>query len=338
MTYINDLSKVYMEQIAPQETRDDCREGLDPVGKEDSDIDNDGDVDKSDKYLRNRRKTVGAAISADRVKKSGKSVKEDFSNWRHDLSEVITDDESDNPIKEKKIKNKVNINPKLSESIKELGGIVLEEIEVVDEAAYPGYDEKGNPLKKEPKDERRVVTYADKKGNTPAYQKLKSGDKNYKKADHLNNEEFICRLEEFGEFSVEEIQTILEAEVAEGWKPDPVEKRKKKAADLYRREKIAQDTPAKYKTAKTEDPDKLYKRRMAVDSKTKMRKEETEDSLRDRRLERGGVDGNDRYDRPSRNPERKKPNPDTAMKALDVVKASIIAKHGKGAIVDTKKK
>jgi len=60
---------------------------------------------------------------------------------------------------------------------------------------------------------------------------------------------------------------------SEGWKPDPVEKRKKKAADLYRREKIAQDTPAKYKTDKTEDPDKLYKRRMAVDSKVKMKTE-----------------------------------------------------------------
>ena len=63
----------------------------------------------------------------------------------------------------------------------------------------------------------------------------------------------------------------------EGWKPDPVEKRKKKSADLYRREKIAQDTPAKYKTDKTEDPDKLYKRRMAVDSKTKMKKEALSD-------------------------------------------------------------
>ncbi len=57
----------------------------------------------------------------------------------------------------------------------------------------------------------------------------------------------------------------------EEWKPDPVERRKKKSADLYRREKIAQNTPAKYKTDKTEDPDKLYRRRMAVDSKTKMK-------------------------------------------------------------------
>jgi len=35
---------------------------LDPVGKEDKDIDNDGDVDKTDKYLLKRRKAIGKAI------------------------------------------------------------------------------------------------------------------------------------------------------------------------------------------------------------------------------------------------------------------------------------
>jgi pyruvate/2-oxoglutarate dehydrogenase complex dihydrolipoamide acyltransferase (E2) component len=37
-------------------------EGLDPVGKEDNDIDNDGDVDKTDKYLLKRRKVISANI------------------------------------------------------------------------------------------------------------------------------------------------------------------------------------------------------------------------------------------------------------------------------------
>jgi archaellum component FlaC len=37
-------------------------EGLDPVGKEDNDIDNDGDVDKTDKYLLKRRKAVSSNI------------------------------------------------------------------------------------------------------------------------------------------------------------------------------------------------------------------------------------------------------------------------------------
>ena len=38
------------------------QEALDPVGKEDDDIDNDGDVDKTDDYLKNRRKAVSKAI------------------------------------------------------------------------------------------------------------------------------------------------------------------------------------------------------------------------------------------------------------------------------------
>jgi hypothetical protein len=37
--------------------------GLDPVGREDSDVNNDGKVDKTDKYLLNRRKKIGAAIA-----------------------------------------------------------------------------------------------------------------------------------------------------------------------------------------------------------------------------------------------------------------------------------
>ena len=38
------------------------KEKMDPVGQEDDDIDNDGDVDKSDKYLANKRKAVAKAI------------------------------------------------------------------------------------------------------------------------------------------------------------------------------------------------------------------------------------------------------------------------------------
>ena len=37
--------------------------GLDPVGKEDGDINNDGKKDKTDKYLMNRRKAIGKAMS-----------------------------------------------------------------------------------------------------------------------------------------------------------------------------------------------------------------------------------------------------------------------------------
>jgi len=57
-----------------------AKEAMDAVGKEDKDIDNDGDHDKTDKYLLNRRKAIGKAIA----KKRGR-VKEGFSAWRIDL-------------------------------------------------------------------------------------------------------------------------------------------------------------------------------------------------------------------------------------------------------------
>ena len=91
------------------------KEALDPVGQEDDDIDNDGDTDKSDKYLHNRRKVVGKAISK-------KKVKESFSDWRDDLSELMEVIDSKKIEEKKNIKNKVVINPKLGEAIEELGG------------------------------------------------------------------------------------------------------------------------------------------------------------------------------------------------------------------------
>ena len=67
------------DTLTPQD-RYKIPEGMDPVGKEDKDIDNDGDHDSTDKYLLKRRKAIGKAIA----KKRGK-VKEGFSAWRIDL-------------------------------------------------------------------------------------------------------------------------------------------------------------------------------------------------------------------------------------------------------------
>ena len=55
---------------------------LDPVGKEDGDVDNDGDKDSSDSYLLKRRAAVSAAIKS---KKGTK--KEGYSDWRTELIE-----------------------------------------------------------------------------------------------------------------------------------------------------------------------------------------------------------------------------------------------------------
>jgi len=53
---------------------------LDPVGKEDGDVDNDGDKDESDTYILKKRAAVTAAIK-------GKTKKEEFSDWRTELIE-----------------------------------------------------------------------------------------------------------------------------------------------------------------------------------------------------------------------------------------------------------
>ena len=60
----------------------DEKKKLDPVGKEDGDVDNDGDKDSSDSYLLKRRAAVSAAIKS---KKGTK--KEGYSDWRTELIE-----------------------------------------------------------------------------------------------------------------------------------------------------------------------------------------------------------------------------------------------------------
>lgn len=50
------------EDLEDLEEVDEVEEAMDPVGKEDGDIDNDGDKDSSDKYLLKRRKAIGKAM------------------------------------------------------------------------------------------------------------------------------------------------------------------------------------------------------------------------------------------------------------------------------------
>ena len=59
------------------------REKLDPVGKEDDDINNDGKVDKTDKYLKNRRDTIAKNIK-EYLKKERKKLKKN----RRDIEDV----------------------------------------------------------------------------------------------------------------------------------------------------------------------------------------------------------------------------------------------------------
>lgn len=111
--YLMNRRNVIKQELATQ------KEALDPVGKEDADIDNDGKKNtKTDKYLSNRRKVRSSAIQ-----------KEGFSDWRTDLREIVDTEDNEEKITEKPVKNKIKINPSISETISNLGGELIEMVE-----------------------------------------------------------------------------------------------------------------------------------------------------------------------------------------------------------------
>lgn len=194
---LNDISKVYSNQISesavpgkpaerlgavtaiPKSEQDAARqrtlakaaairakkgitqEALDPVGKEDSDIDNDGKPNtKKDKYLMNRRNVIKQELATQKEaldpvgkedadidndgKKNTKTdkylsnrrkvrssaiQKEGFSDWRTDLREIVDAEDNEEKITEKPVNNKIKINPSISETISNLGGELIEMVE-----------------------------------------------------------------------------------------------------------------------------------------------------------------------------------------------------------------
>lgn len=56
-------AKAWWDAMDKKNTKKEAK--LDPVGKEDDDVDNDGDVDSSDDYLKNRRKKVSKSVKDD---------------------------------------------------------------------------------------------------------------------------------------------------------------------------------------------------------------------------------------------------------------------------------
>ena len=72
-------------------------EALDPVGKEDGDIDNDGDQDDSDEYLAKRRKAISKAIK--------KQKNEIFSPMDRALKQTLKDPKSGKEVTVGSIKN-----------------------------------------------------------------------------------------------------------------------------------------------------------------------------------------------------------------------------------------
>ena len=122
---LTDISKVYLDQIAEGSLK--SLEKASVLAMSD---------DPKDQDKAREIKTRFDYQSLMKQKKA-KKMKEDVSNWRHDLREIIVTPDKDPKepqIKEKKIKNKIEINPSFKEAVEEIGGELLT-VEEVDNMA-----------------------------------------------------------------------------------------------------------------------------------------------------------------------------------------------------------
>jgi len=273
------------------------------------DTDVDGDTDHNDKKKGELGEFIPGVGNKRLFSTTGtKTAKESYSSWREELRELVdvtsskpkTDEKSSEKISEKKVKNKIVINPPqgMTEAIEELGGQILEMVEI-EEGDFP----KDAPSIKDAKPAKKTDVKYDPhmKVMAPTIKKEETGDP---KQD------------------------------AEAKKQLAAKEQMMRKQHMLSRQRLQMQKQGKLPAGHMD--------------------EETEDSLRDRRMERGGVDGNTRYDRP---PARKATNAELGIKpgktalqkelekkhgkgksAMDIVRSEIRAKHGKGAIIDTKRK
>ena len=239
-----------------------------------------------------------------------------YSNWRQELTEVMTDKEEDKKVTEKKVKNKITINPKLGEAIENMGGELIDIVEMMDPNKDPEEKEKEDPKQKK-------ISQVKKQVLMKKMQAVRQGA----------GADIVAHYEPEGE-QIEEKKGCAHTHKGEEC---PVHGKKECPDNM----KEGKEIPANVKKiAKELDKAVALHKSQAKRLRAAGVSESTEDSLRDRRMERGGVDGNVDYRRPPAAPNlagKKKPMKG-GPSALDIVKAQIRAKHGKGAIMDTKKK
>ena len=167
-----------------------------------------------------RRIDIANAIEeAQLARKLAKEQEELEEAKLHKSENATTSDEKQKEIVEKNVKNKIEINPDMKESIVGRIYTMYNNKYLSEKKAKKDYDGDGkvesgskehagavhNAIQKkkggkqdgkDTRSEAYTVTNADKKGNTPAYQGLKSGKKNvktgkpmYKAADHMKEDE-----------------------------------------------------------------------------------------------------------------------------------------------------
>ena len=111
-------------------------EKLDPVGKEDKDIDNDGDHDKSDKYLHSRRKKVSKIISTNKKMKEEIELEQEILGEKKSSVEVMPEIPNENsPAFKKKVESSKKY---ISQSAVRKEDVEVGDAETLEEKAPPG--------------------------------------------------------------------------------------------------------------------------------------------------------------------------------------------------------
>ena len=141
---LTDISKVYLNQIAEGSLK--SLEKASVLAMSD-------DPKDQDKAREIKTRFDYQSLMKQKKAKKGK-VMEARSDWRHDLREIIVTPDKDPKepqIKEKKIKNKIEINPSFKEAVEEIGGklLTVEEVEGDDKDGQD--DKKAEQVKKKEK-------------------------------------------------------------------------------------------------------------------------------------------------------------------------------------------
>ena len=76
---------------------------LDPVGKEDGDVDNDGDKDSSDSYLMKRRKAIGKAMKKEEIEKEEETAVAEHHQKDADGKVIEHEDTTPSSVEEKTV-------------------------------------------------------------------------------------------------------------------------------------------------------------------------------------------------------------------------------------------
>ena len=213
------------------------------------------------------RLTEAFASAFDRVKeKSIRVAKESYTDYRYkkeQLSRLANNNDLDSP--KQRLHNSLVAEDK---SVVKNGLLEIIEGKINAKPDYLDFDKDGDKkesMKKALKDkkmsEAMIVTNADKKGNTPAYQAYKAGKKNvktgeplYKAADHLKKEE----LETSGVFSEQEITNILWTEFDESIEENYRAMRNPEKYEREQDKKLERDKPyhKRSRAARMADPDR----------------------------------------------------------------------------------